>query len=52
MKERPEFPELLPPDAPHAAPRVAEVRLAPGWWVLPGAVLGLCALAGLILTLI
>ena len=47
MRERPEFPELLPPDAPHA------VRVfCPGWWVLPGAVLGLCALAGLILTLI
>ncbi|MEI2806210.1 MAG: hypothetical protein V9G18_09790 [Albidovulum sp.] len=47
MKERPEFPELLPPDAPHAVP-----ALCPGWWILPAAVLGVLAFGGLILTLI
>lgn len=46
MKERPEFPELLPPDAPHAQ-RV----LCPGWWVLPAAVLGVAFWVGLILLL-
>lgn len=47
MSARPEFPELLPPDAPHAQ-RV----LAPGWWVLPAAVLGVIGWVVLILMLI
>lgn len=46
MKERPEFPELLPPDAPHAQ-RV----MVPGWWILPGAVTGIALLVWLILSL-
>ncbi|MDZ4393526.1 hypothetical protein [Cypionkella sp.] len=36
MSERPEFPELLPPDAPHA-----QRMMTPGWWILPGAIVGL-----------
>lgn len=46
MNDRPEFPDLLPPDAPHVQ-RV----LLPGWWILPGAVLGaaLIAIIGLAL---
>lgn len=35
MKPRPEFPELLPPEAPHAV-RI----LCPGWWVLPALAAG------------
>lgn len=35
MSERPEFPELLPPDAPHA-----QRMLSPGWWLIPAAILG------------
>lgn len=35
MRKRPEFPELMPPEAPHAQ-RVP----APAWWLPVAAVLG------------
>lgn len=40
MNDRPEFPELLPPDAPHV-----QRTLSPGWWILPGFVLGAILIA-------
>jgi len=44
---RPEFPDLLPPDAPHAQ-RV----MAPGWWVLPGVIAGVVFYVVVILLLV
>lgn len=35
MKTRPEFPDLMPPDAPHA-----QRCCAPGWWVVPATIVG------------
>ena len=44
MSDRPEFPELLPPDAPHVV-RV----LAPGWRILPGIVLGIALIVATVI---
>lgn len=46
-KPRREFPELLPPDAPHA-----QRMMAPGWWVLPGFLVGVVFWGLVILLLI
>lgn len=47
MSGRPEFPDLIPPDAPHA-----QRMMAPGWWVMPGAIVGLVCWGLLILWLV
>lgn len=47
MKTRPEFPELLPPEAPHV-----QRRKVPGWWLPLGIGLGLVCWVVLILLLI
>ncbi|WP_461306578.1 hypothetical protein [Albidovulum sp.] len=46
MTERPEFPELMPPEAPHV-----QSVMPPGWWVLPVVVFGAFAWAALLLLL-